>query len=123
MDEYGLAQLQKRMIEIILHVDEICRRNSIHYYLTGGCALGAIRHKGFIPWDDDLDIFMTSENYYRFLKICEEQLDRDRFYLQRENTGEWPSLYTKIRMNGTTYYESYNQNLKMHKGILLIFFA
>ena len=119
MNDYGLGELHQKILEIAIYIDELCKKNNIKYYLSGGCALGAIRHKGFIPWDDDLDIFMTSENYYKFMEICEKHLDMERFYLQKENTEEWPLCFSKLRMNGTTYIETYNEKLEMHKGIYI----
>ena len=65
-----LRHLQMVILCIIKDVDELCKKNNIEYYLLGGSAIGAIRHKGFIPWDDDLDIIMTSDNYTKFLRIC-----------------------------------------------------
>lgn len=119
MSNNELKELHKKIIEIAEYIDNLCKENDIKYYLSGGCALGAVRHNGFIPWDDDLDIFMTSENYYKFIKVCEKNLDTERFYLQKENTDEWPLFFSKLRLNGTTYIESYNENLKMHKGIFV----
>ena len=67
-DTFGIQKLQDKILEIMVYVDEFCRRNEIVYYLMGGSALGAIRHGGFIPWDDDLDIFMDYENYHKFIE-------------------------------------------------------
>lgn len=122
VDEYCLLSLQNKILEIAIYIDEICRQNNIDYYVCGGCALGAIRHGGFIPWDDDLDIFMTNENYYKFIDVCKVQLDTTRFYLQIENTKEMPSSFSKLRLNGTTYIEAYNENINMHKGIYVDIF-
>ena len=77
-----LRHLQMVILGIIKDIDELCRKKNIEYYLLGGSAIGAIRHKGFIPWDDDLDIIMTSDNYIKFLRICKEQLDKEKYYLQ-----------------------------------------
>ena len=101
-DDYGILKLQNKILEIMAYIDEFCRNNEITYYLMGGSALGAMRHGGFIPWDDDLDIFMPYKDYMKFIQLCETKLDEDRFYLQKEDTPENPYYFSKLRMNGTT---------------------
>lgn len=115
--------LQNKILEIALYFDEFCRQNDIEYYLMGGSALGAVRHQGFIPWDDDFDVFMTYENYQKFLRCAREKLDTNRFYLQEENTKEWPLFYTKLRMNNTLFLEPDTKDRKMHKGIFIDIFC
>jgi lipopolysaccharide cholinephosphotransferase len=112
----NINEVQNKILEIAIYLDEFCREHDITYYLMGGSALGAIRHKGFIPWDDDLDVFMTYENYIKFIDSCERYLDNDRFYLQKENTKEWPLFFTKLRMNNTTFIEADTKDRIMHKG-------
>lgn len=122
LDEYGIIELQDKILEIMVYIDSLCKNNNIEYYLMGGSALGAIRHGGFIPWDDDLDIFMSRENYCRFMKICETQLDTERFYFQREDSVEQPHFFSKIRMNGTTCIEEVhlkNKKIDQHQGIFV----
>ena len=63
LDEY-----KKILVDILIEVDDFCRQNNIHYYLTGGTLIGAVRHKGFIPWDDDIDISMFRDDYDYFIK-------------------------------------------------------
>ena len=65
-NEYGLLKLQDKILEIAVYIDKFCDEHGIDYCLMGGSALGAKRHGGFIPWDDDLDIFMTPDNYEKF---------------------------------------------------------
>ena len=119
MSDIELKQLHNKILEIAEYFDQFCKENDIVYYLMGGTALGAMRHEGFIPWDDDFDVFMDSENYNKLLGIVEEKLDNERFYFQREDTEEWGLYFSKIRMNGTTFIEKDLINRDMHHGIYI----
>lgn len=118
-DTYGILPLQDRILEIMVYIDEFCRKHEIIYYLMGGSALGAMRHGGFIPWDDDLDIFMDYENFNKFKMACEKDLDTDKFYYQAMNTKEWPHYFAKLRLNGTAYLEDVNRGRNVHQGIFV----
>lgn len=72
--------IQKQMYDILLEVDEICKNNGITYFLDGGTAIGALRHQGFIPWDDDLDISMLKPDYLRLINIL-KNLDKRNYFL------------------------------------------
>lgn len=114
-----LKHLQTVILGIMKDIDELCRRNQIDYYLNGGSAIGAIRHQGFIPWDDDLDIMMTYDNYDRFIQACREQLNPDKYYIQ-EGEKDWPLNYSKIKLKGTCFdeIEAYAKNESM-RGIFV----
>ena len=96
-----LTALQDKMLELVLEIDEICKKNNIIYYLTGGSVLGAVRHKGFIPWDDDIDIMMTRQEFEKFQKACETDMADNREIISMMNTP----CHTKVTikyMNKTT---------------------
>lgn len=91
-----LKDIQARGLEILLIVDEICKNNGVKYFLEGGTLLGAIRHKGFIPWDDDVDIAMLREDYELFLVLARDELP-ERYFLQTNETdSKFPFGFTKI---------------------------
>lgn len=117
--EYSIKDVQSCILSIAKDLDTFCRDNNIQYYLMGGSALGAMRHQGFIPWDDDLDVFMTVENYTRFLKLFEEK-GYKKYFLQKENTSEWPLFLSRICLNGTTLIsDEFAHNMKQHHNVFV----
>ncbi len=122
-DSYGIVSLQDKILSIAVYIDSFCREHNIDYCLMGGSALGAKRHKGFIPWDDDLDIFMTADNYEKFRKAFKKYGDVETYYLQEYGlTKEGLVTVPKLRMNGTTYIEELTKDLKIHQGIYVDIF-
>lgn len=95
-----LKSLQMILLSMMKVIDKLCKKNNITYYLSGGNALGAIRHDGFIPWDDDFDIMMTTGNYKKFLSVCRQELDPRIWYVQ-EAWNDWPGCFSKIRLRNT----------------------
>lgn len=96
--------LQKVLLLIAKDVDALCRKHYITYYLLGGSALGALRHKGFIPWDDDFDIVIAAHDYDRFLSIAAKELDQNKYYIQK-GLVDWPEDFSKIKLRGTSIDE------------------
>lgn len=121
-DDYGFKELQNKILEIMIYIDELCRKYKIDYCLMGGSALGAKRHGGFIPWDDDLDVFMTPDNYERFRDVVIKYGDKEKFYLQELGLTEGMVTISKLRMNGTTYIEEIVKDWDMHHGIYVDIF-
>ncbi len=117
MVEQSMKQIQEKILDTMKYVDRLCRENDIVYYIMGGTALGAVRHGGFIPWDDDLDIFMTPLEYEKFKSVFEKQ-NSNKFVLQEWRTTPNYLEYAKVRMNGTTFIEScFKDRRDMHHGI------
>lgn len=96
-----IREIQECQLDILKKVAEICDRHSIPYYLAYGTFLGAIRHNGFIPWDDDVDIYMGYDDLAKFKKICESELSSDYFFQDFESDPDGHWLFTKIRANHT----------------------
>lgn len=94
-----LKDIQKELIVLLTEIDEICRKHDIPYYLSGGTLLGALRHEGFIPWDDDADINMTREAYERFESVIEDEMKPGRELLSSNRFPDYTSpiaRYTKL---------------------------
>lgn len=122
-DTYGILPLQDKILEIAVYIDEFCSTHDIDYCLMGGSALGAKRHGGFIPWDDDLDIFMTPDNYEKFRDVFNKEGDKEKFYLQEYGKCKNGNVTVpKLRMNGTTYIEELTKDWKIHQGIFVDIF-
>ena len=117
----SLRDLQLTELEILVEVDRICKANSITYMLDGGTLLGAIRHKGFIPWDDDIDIMMPISDYNRFIKCAKKELT-DNFFLQNYETDNFHCFYAKVRKNNTTMREVNQFATNVHSGVWIDIF-
>lgn len=117
MNNQTVRDVQGKILEVMKYIDKLCRENGIVYYIMGGTALGAVRHGGFIPWDDDLDIFMTPAEYAKF-KVAMEKDGNPKFMIQEWLTTEKYLEYAKVRMNGTTFIEeSFKDRRDLHQGI------
>ena len=120
LEEETLRKLQKTELEILIEVDRICQKNRIHYSLTGGTLLGAVRHGGFIPWDDDADISMLRSEYKKFQRACKRDLDTERFYFQdMENTPGYRWGYGKVRRKDTIFLREGQEQMPYEQGIFL----
>lgn len=111
-------KLQLKILDIVKDIDDVCKKNNIEYYILYGSALGAIRHKGFIPWDDDFDIGMTYDNYVKFLEVCEQQLDKNKYYVQTpDKEKDYYLSFSKIRDITTTLIEEGNKDIDIVRSI------
>lgn len=97
----ALAGLQRVLLTMMDDIDRICRENGIKYLLSGGSMLGAVRHQGFIPWDDDMDIFLTRDDYSRFVKIFAESMGDEYWLHTPEKTRDYGITLARVRKKGT----------------------
>ncbi len=101
---------------------DICKKENIRYFLLGGTALGAVRHKGFIPWDDDIDVGLPREDYKKFLKVVNKYLPEYYFIQNAFTDKNFPFNFSKMRDSRTTFVETTCQNIKMNHGVYIDIF-
>lgn len=115
-----LRRVQLISLEILKEFDRICRKHNIRYILAAGSLLGAVRHKGFIPWDDDTDVFILQEEWEKFEKIAPQEIDCNRFFIRTQETDKDDNLvFYQIKRNNTIYTKSGRDRFDTHKGIAL----
>ena len=115
----------KVILDIVEEVDRICRKHNIKYFLIAGSLLGAIRHKGFIPWDDDLDIALFREDYEKLAKILPKELPKHLFMQNLATDPEFPTAHMYVRDSRTTFIFDWavNKKFRFNMGIFLDIFV
>jgi len=103
-----MTEKQKYLLKLFREVDEICREHNLRYVLAGGSLIGALRHEGFVPWDDDVDLYMPRSDWEKFIEICKTELPPDR-EIQREHpsSGRGIFVYDGIMRRSVTRYKYY----------------
>ncbi len=118
-----LALMQEYMLSVFSTFDEICKKHDIKYSMEGGTLLGAAKFKGFVPWDDDIDVIMRREDYERFLKVAPNELGEEFFLQSYNNVTDFPLNYAKLCMNKTKILNyAYSHLDKMNHGIFMDIF-
>lgn len=122
-NEETLKDVKKTELNILSTVDDFCRKNNIKYSLAYGTLLGAVRHKGFIPWDDDIDIWMTRKNYNKFIKTWEQNPVRGYILQNTDLEEDFSQNFTKIRKDNTAFIQTEEEKTtNYHKGIFIDIF-
>lgn len=124
IEDKTLKQLHEVEMEILDEIDRVCKKNNINYFLTGGTLLGAVRHQGFIPWDDDMDIGMFRRDYDKFLEVAKRDLKKEYFLHTESTDPNYWLTFSKVRKNNTLFLEKANSNINniQHSGIFVDIF-
>lgn len=118
-----MNEIQNVQLELLKEFDKVCRKLNIKYYLYGGTLLGCIRHKGFIPWDDDLDVVMNRNDYDVFIKKGQKMLPQHLFIQTIDTDTKYTHGFAKLRNSNTTFIETTSKNLNINHGIYMDIFV
>lgn len=119
----SLKRLQAIELEILVAIDKVCRENGLTYFLDGGTCLGAVRHGGFIPWDDDIDVGMPKDDYDRFCALAASQLPEGFSLHTSTNTKGYSALWAKVYKDNTKFIDDNNLEAGCDQGIFADVFA
>lgn len=121
--EEMLSRLQQIELTILKDFDDLCQKNNLSYFLCGGSAIGAVRHGGFIPWDDDIDVGMSRNDYDRFLEIASTEYADTYKIMNNIFNPDFPLMNTRWGLNGTKFVPLDFKNVKGDFGIFLDIFC
>lgn len=114
-----MTELQKTQLDILAAFDRVCRELELPYFLVCGSALGAVKYRGFIPWDDDVDVAMYREDYERFCREAPALLPENLFLQNYHTQPQFPQIYSKLRNSDTTFVEKTAAKLPIHQGVFI----
>ncbi len=115
-----IKEIQNNLLEILLYFETFCKENDLKFLLAGGTCLGAIRHQGFIPWDDDIDVFMLRDDYEKLEELWNKNADTSRYSCVRSN--EFVNIHhsaTEIKDNKTTFITKHSKDFDLHQGLMI----
>lgn len=117
-----LIKIQQIELSILNEFSKICQKHNLTYFLVGGSCLGMIRHKGFIPWDDDIDLGMPRKDYQKFCEIAKAELPDDLVLQNFDTEPQCGLVFGKIRKKGTILSENYSYHINMNQGVWIDIF-
>jgi lipopolysaccharide cholinephosphotransferase len=118
-DQETLRKLQKMELEILRDFQDLCEKHGIDYFAGGGTAIGAVRHQGFIPWDDDIDVLLVRKDYEKFLKYAKREYSDKYEIMNAETSDKYPLMTTRWMYKGTKFKEECFKNLDLDLGVFL----
>lgn len=122
-DGSELRKMQMRMLNMLKYIDRICRENGIKYWLSSGTCLGAVRHGGFIPWDDDVDIEMLEKDYIKLVAILKKRHDEGYIIQDDSNDPDYIQFFSKLRdLNSEIKEDADTDNWNKYKGCFIDLF-
>lgn len=121
-DQETLTSLHGALLEILLAIDKVCHDYGISYWLDSGSALGAVRHKGFIPWDDDADIGMMRDDYEKFMRIAPDALGANFVVLNPLTEDRLACFFGKVCLAGTVFETKETRDASLRMGIYVDIF-
>ena len=123
LSQEQLRKVQLTELELLKEVDRICKKCGIRYNIIAGTLLGAVRHKGFIPWDDDADVAFLRDEYEKFRKACEKELNHEKYYFQdHRNTKGYRWGYGKLRKKNTIFLRENQEHMPYEQGVFIDIF-
>jgi len=124
IDPKVLREAQMIMLDMLIEFDAICRKYKLRYWLDSGTLLGSVRHQGFIPWDDDIDISMPVEDYNRFQEIAQSELSESIFLQTSQTDRTFRFDYIKLRSNRASITELHEKDREIdyHQGVFVDIF-
>ncbi len=124
IDPKELRQAQLIMLDMLVEFDAICKKHNLKYWLDSGTLLGAVRHQGFIPWDDDIDLSMPIEDYNKFIEIGASELSENIFFQTKETDPNFKFDYIKLRSNRASIVEFHEESREVgyHQGVFVDIF-
>lgn len=114
-----LKRVQETEVEILQEIIRVCEQYGFQYWVYGGTLIGTIRHDGFIPWDDDIDIGMMRDDFEKFIEVAPTALKKGYTLQHFKTDPKTPTYHAKVRKDGTEFVEWYARNMDIHQGIFV----